>query len=41
MPFLWKQTPNLKWAPSCTINPNDKLNTEIAKKNYDDIKKNY
>ena len=41
MPFLWKQPPSLKWAPSCTINPNDRLNTDMTKKNYDDIHKNY
>lgn len=41
MPFLWQQTPDLKWSPKCTIDPNDKLNTEITRKNYQDIKKNY
>ena len=41
MPFLWQQMPDLKWSPKVVINPNDKLNTEIAKKNYSDIKKNY
>lgn len=41
MPFIWKQTPDFKWSPSCTIDPNDKLNTEITRKNYADIKKYY
>lgn len=41
MPFLWKQNPDLRWSPKCVINPNDKVNTDIAKKNYDDIKNHY
>jgi hypothetical protein len=41
MPFIWKQTPDFKWSPSCTIEQNDKFNTEIARKNYNDIKKWY
>jgi hypothetical protein len=41
MPFIWKQTPDFKWSPKCTIDPNDKLNTDIARKNYEDIKKYY
>lgn len=41
MPFIWKQTPNLGWSPSVTIHPNDKLNADLAKKNYLDIKSSY
>ena len=41
MPFLWKQSPSLKWAPKCTINPNDRLNGEMIKKNYDDVKRSF
>lgn len=33
--------PDLKWSPKVVINPNDKLNAEITRKNYNDIKKNY
>ena len=31
----------MKWSPKVVINHNDKLNTEITRKNYNDIKKNY
>ena len=41
IPFLWQQSPDMKWSPKVVINPNDKLNTEITRKNYNDIKKNY
>ena len=41
MPFIWKQTPDFKWSPKCTIDPNDKLNVDITRKNYQDIKKSY
>lgn len=41
MPFLWKQSPSLKWAPKCSINPNDRLNEEMIKKNYEDVKMSY
>jgi hypothetical protein len=41
MPFIWKQTPDFKWSPKCTIDPNDKLNVDITRKNYQDIKKYY
>ena len=41
IPVIWKQTPDLKWRPKVTIHPNDKLNSEIIKKNYADIKKRY
>jgi hypothetical protein len=38
MPFFWTQDPDLKWDPKVNIHGNDKLNLEVAKKNYDDIK---
>ena len=41
MPFLWSQTPDLKWSPSVKIAQNDRLNSDVMKKNYDDIMKNY
>lgn len=41
MPFMWKQTPDFKWSPKCTIDSNDKLNVDITRKNYQDIKKYY
>ena len=41
MPFLWSQTPDLKWSPSVTISQNDRMNCDIMKKNYEDILKNY
>ena len=41
MPFLWSQTPDLKWSPSVTISQNDRLNCDVMKKNYEDILKNY
>lgn len=41
MPYIWKQMPDLRWSPKCVINPNDKLNIEICRKNYKDIGKNY
>lgn len=41
MPFFWTQDPDLKWSPKVYINANDKLNSEVAKKNYDDIKTQY
>ena len=41
MPFIWKQSPDLKWSPKVTIHPSDKLNSDILHKNYADIKKGY
>jgi hypothetical protein len=41
MPFFWDQDPDLKWSPKVSIHANDKLNLEVAKKNYQDIKENY
>jgi hypothetical protein len=41
MPFIWNQDPDLKWDPNVSINPNDKINIDVAKKNYEDIKQNY
>lgn len=41
IPVIWKQTPDLKWSPTVTIHPNDKLNCDLTKKNYEDIKTDY
>jgi|JI9StandDraft_1071089.scaffolds.fasta_scaffold566451_1 phosphatidylinositol 4-phosphatase len=41
MPFIWNQSPDLKWSPKVTISDNDRLNCDVMKKNYDDILKNY
>lgn len=41
MPFVWKQTPDLKWEPKVVIHPNDKLNSDLLTKNYEDIKSSY
>lgn len=41
MPFIWKQTPDLKWSPKVTIHPSDKLNSDVMRKNYADIKRSY
>ena len=41
MPFIWQQKPDLKWSPKVVIHPNDKLNSDTIRKNYNDIKKHY
>jgi hypothetical protein len=41
MPFVWKQSPDMKWSPKVSIHPNDKLNCDLTKKNYIDIKSSY
>jgi hypothetical protein len=41
MPFFWNQDPDLKWSPKVSIDSNDKLNCEMTKKNYEDIKTGY
>lgn len=41
MPFIWKQFPDLKWSPKVNIHPSDKLNQDLAQKNYQTIKKYY
>jgi hypothetical protein len=41
IPFIWSQNPDFKWSPSCKIDPNDKMNVEITRKNYLDIKKSF
>ncbi len=41
MPFIWKQSPDMRWSPKVTIHPSDKLNSDITAKNYADIKKSY
>lgn len=41
IPYLWNQDPDLKWEPKCTIHPNDKLNSDMMAKNYEDIKRSY
>ena len=41
MPFLWSQTPDLKWSPTVTISQNDRMNCDVMKKNYEDIMKSY
>ena len=41
MPFLWKQDPDLKWNPKSSIYDNDKVNSELIQKNFDDVKKYY
>lgn len=41
MPFIWKQSPDMKWSPKVEIHPSDKLNSDTMKKNYEDIKKYY
>jgi hypothetical protein len=38
MPFFWTQDPDLKWNPKVSIHANDKINLEVARKNYEDIK---
>lgn len=41
MPFIWSQSPDLKWSPSVKIGQNDRLNCDVMRKNYDDILKSY
>lgn len=41
MPFIWKQSPDMKWSPKVVIGSNDRLNCDVMKKNYDDIHKSY
>ena len=41
MPFLWKQSTDMKWSPKVVIGSIDRLNCDVMKKNYDDIHKSY
>eukprot|EP00331_Platyophrya_macrostoma_P010746 CAMPEP_0176425086 /NCGR_PEP_ID=MMETSP0127-20121128/11202_1 /TAXON_ID=938130 /ORGANISM="Platyophrya macrostoma, Strain WH" /LENGTH=343 /DNA_ID=CAMNT_0017806225 /DNA_START=740 /DNA_END=1774 /DNA_ORIENTATION=+ len=41
MPFVWAQKPNLKWSPGANFLLSQEHNTEVAKKHFDNVVKNY
>jgi hypothetical protein len=36
IPFIWSQSPNLRWSPSGTIYPDEQTNLEVFKKHFAD-----
>ncbi|KRX02016.1 hypothetical protein PPERSA_07661 [Pseudocohnilembus persalinus] len=41
MPFKWRQTPTLKWAPKGFIEGDEQFNSKLCKKHFDDQQRYY